>query len=167
MLGFQWPTPDAHDALAEQMLDRIPPQASVSAANSLVPRLANRPYIYTFPKNEDAEYIAIDTQSSYYPFGDREELCGEVRQLVVEAGYGVIYFADGLLLFQRGVPDQVEVAQTLWAPLEPMARGELSDSFRVDRPGLENVDMPCFRVHGKTVWGLTFMMLASLLGLLR
>jgi hypothetical protein len=109
-LGFRWPTSDAHDVLAEQMLDKIPPQASVSAANSLVPRLANRSHIYIFPKNEDAEYIAIDTRSSYFPFGDREELCGEVRRLITGSEYGVIFFSDGLFLFRRGVPDEVEMS---------------------------------------------------------
>jgi uncharacterized membrane protein len=111
-LGFRWPAPDAHDALAQQMLSEIPPSASVSAQNSLVPHLTNRPLIYTFPKNEGAEYIAIDTQSSYFPFGDREELCKEVRQLVDGTSYGVVYFADGLLLLQRDVPDRVSVSPT-------------------------------------------------------
>jgi uncharacterized membrane protein len=109
-LGFRWPTPDEHDALAEQMLEKIPHQASVSAANSLVPRLSNRSHIFMFPNIERAEYIAIDTRSSYYPFGDREELCGEVYRLVAGTTYGTVYFADGLLLLQRDVPDQVEVS---------------------------------------------------------
>jgi len=109
-LGFQWPAFDAHDSLAEEMLEKIPPQASVSAQNPLVPRLANRLQIYIFPKIENAEYIAIDTQGSYYPFGDRQELCGEVRQLVEGTSYGVVFFADGLLLLQRGVADQVEAS---------------------------------------------------------
>jgi uncharacterized membrane protein len=109
-LGFRWPTPDAHDLVARRMLEKIPPQASVSAANSLVPRLANRSHIYIFPKNEGAEYVAIDTQSSYFPFGDRDELCGEARQLLTGSDYGVIFFSDGLLLLQRDVPHQVEVS---------------------------------------------------------
>jgi len=109
-LGFRWPIPDAHDLVAGQMLEKVPPQASVSAANSLVPRLANRSRVYIFPKNEDAEYVAIDTQSSYFPFGDRDELCAEVRQLVTGSDYGVIFFSDGLLLLQRGVPHEVEVS---------------------------------------------------------
>jgi uncharacterized membrane protein len=111
-LGFRWPTPDAHDVLAEQMLDRIPPQTSVSAANSLVPRLANRSQIYTFPKIENAEYVAVDTQSSYFPFGDREELCAAARRLVTESEYGAVFFSDGLLLLRRGVSDEVEVSPT-------------------------------------------------------
>jgi uncharacterized membrane protein len=109
-LGFRWPTPDAHDRVAGRMLEKIPPHASVSAANSLVPRLANRSHIYIFPKNEDAEYVAIDTQSSYFPFGDRDELCGEVRRLMTGSEYGVIFFSDGLLLLQRNVPHEVDVS---------------------------------------------------------
>jgi uncharacterized membrane protein len=124
-IGFQWPSADAHDALTEQMLRTIPPQASVSAQNNLVPHLINRRHIYTFPKVGAAEYIALDIQSSSYPFGNREELCQEVRRLiapapitatvprVAETSYGLIYFADdSLLLLQRGAPDLVDVPST-------------------------------------------------------
>jgi uncharacterized membrane protein len=109
-LDFRWPAPTPRDALAQQMLDEIPPQASVSAGNSLVPHLLNRRYLYTFPNLKDAEYIALDTQASYYPFAHREELCQEARQLVEGTSYGLIYFDDGLLLLQRGTPDQVDVS---------------------------------------------------------
>jgi uncharacterized membrane protein len=118
-LGFRWPVPDAHDVLAKQMVGTIPPQASVSAANSLVPRLANRSRIYIFPKIEEAEYIAVDTQSSYYPFGDRQELCEAARQLMAGSRYGVIFFSDGLLLLRRGAPDQVDVAPHAVCPEVP------------------------------------------------
>jgi uncharacterized membrane protein len=111
-LGFRWPTPDEHDALAEQMLEKIPHQASVSAANSLVPRLTNRSHVYIFPEVMDAEFIAIDTLSSYYPFGSREELCGAVRQLLAGSEYGAVFFLDGLLLLQRDVLEEIEVSPT-------------------------------------------------------
>lgn len=109
--GFRWPAPETHDRVAQHMLDEIPSYASVSAGNSLVPHLANRSHIYTFPKNLDAEYVAIDVSGSYFPFGDREELCQEVRQLMAGAAYGVIYSEDGLLLLQRDVPDEVDVTK--------------------------------------------------------
>lgn len=109
-IGFHWPAPDAHDEQAGHMVGQIPPQASVSATNSLVPRLANRARIYIFPKVEDAEYIALDTKSSYFPFGDRQELCQAVQSLVAGTGYGLIYSGDGLLLLQRGEPDRVKVS---------------------------------------------------------
>ena len=110
--GFQWPTPDAHDVMAGQMLEKIPTQASVSAANSLVPRLSNRSHIFIFPKTEDAEYVAIDTRSSYFPFGDREELCAATRQLMTGSDYGTVFFSDGLILLRRGVSDQVAESPT-------------------------------------------------------
>jgi uncharacterized membrane protein len=111
-LGFEWPSPDEHDTLATQMLDKIPPQASVSAQNSLASHLANRPYLYIFPKVDDAEYIALDMAplSDFYPIESREEFCREVGQFVASSANGTIYFADGLLLLQRGVPDTVMVS---------------------------------------------------------
>ena len=112
-LGFQWPSPDTHDTLTKQMLCRIPPQASISAQNSLASHLANRADIYIFPKVKDAEYIALDTQSDFYPIRDRKEFCQEVQQLVAGSSYGVIYSTDGLLLLRRNVPDVVSVSPTL------------------------------------------------------
>jgi hypothetical protein len=94
------------------MLEKIPHQASVSAANSLVPRLTNRSHVYIFPEVMDAEFIAIDTLSSYYPFGSREELCGAVRQLLAGSEYGAVFFLDGLLLLQRDVLEEIEVSPT-------------------------------------------------------
>jgi uncharacterized membrane protein len=108
--GFRWPIPDGHDVLAGKMLEEIPAQASVSAANSLVPRLSNRPHIFIFPKIQDAEYVAIDTRSSYFPFGDREELCAATRKLIMGSDYGSVYFSDGLILLQRGAPDEIQVS---------------------------------------------------------
>jgi uncharacterized membrane protein len=108
--GFRWPTPDAHDSMAGQMLENIPAQASVSATNSLVPRLSNRSHIFIFPKIEDAEYVAIDTRSSYFPFGEREELCAAARRLMTGSDYGTVFFSDGLILLRRGVSDQTAVS---------------------------------------------------------
>lgn len=113
-MGFEWPTPDEHDTLAAHMLREIPPQASVSAQNSLTSHLANRQYIYTFPKVEDADYIALDlnVSSSFYPILSRGEFCQDVRNLISDSTYGTIFFVDGLLLLQRDVPDTVIVIQT-------------------------------------------------------
>jgi hypothetical protein len=109
-LDFRWPAPTRRDSLAQHMLDSIPPQASVSAGNSLVPHLLNRRHLYTFPHLQNAEYVALDTWGSYYPFGNRDELCDETRRLVTNASYGVLFFEDELILLQRDVPDRVDVS---------------------------------------------------------
>ncbi len=54
-----------------------------------------------------------------------------------------------------------EVAEALWAPLAPLARGEGARMMRYDRDGV-TLDLPCWDVQGRVVWGLTHRMLTSL-----
>ena len=55
-----------------------------------------------------------------------------------------------------------EVAETLWAPLGPMARGEIDAVRRYEHEG-RVMDLPAFDVEGRIVWGLTYQMLRALL----
>jgi 8-oxo-dGTP pyrophosphatase MutT (NUDIX family) len=59
-----------------------------------------------------------------------------------------------------------EVAETLWAPLGPMLRGELASTTTYMRDGVP-LELPCFRVEDRVVWGLTYQMLQSLFTILR
>lgn len=54
-----------------------------------------------------------------------------------------------------------EVAEIVWAPLRPMARGEISTTIPWELAG-ERLEMPAYDVHGRIVWGLTYRMLESL-----
>lgn len=54
-----------------------------------------------------------------------------------------------------------EVAEAIWTPLGPLARGEGAGTVTYDRDGL-SVDLPCLRVEGRVVWGLTYRMLQLL-----
>ena len=54
-----------------------------------------------------------------------------------------------------------EVAEALWAPLGPMARGELDTTKRYVYEGHE-LDLPAYDVGGRVVWGLTHRVLARL-----
>jgi 8-oxo-dGTP pyrophosphatase MutT (NUDIX family) len=57
--------------------------------------------------------------------------------------------------------DPREVAEALWAPLVPLAQPEAVQTMRYEREGL-SLDLPCWRVDGHVVWGLTYRMLESL-----
>lgn len=59
-----------------------------------------------------------------------------------------------------------EVASALWAPVEAMASGELDGTFPWTLSGTGTVNLPCFHVAGRVVWGLTWRMLRSLFELL-
>lgn len=61
--------------------------------------------------------------------------------------------------------DPREVAEALWAPLLPMATGEVASTMRYERDGVA-VDLPSWNVQGHVVWGLTYRMLETLFALI-
>jgi 8-oxo-dGTP pyrophosphatase MutT (NUDIX family) len=63
---------------------------------------------------------------------------------------------EGVLTFD---PD--EVAEALWVPLGPLARGEGAGTVVYEREA-GKIELPCWTVSGHVVWGLTYRMLESL-----
>ena len=59
-----------------------------------------------------------------------------------------------------------EVAEAVWAPLEPLFTGERATTFPYDIAG-QHVELPAHEVAGRLVWGLTHRMLEGLFALLR
>jgi 8-oxo-dGTP pyrophosphatase MutT (NUDIX family) len=59
-----------------------------------------------------------------------------------------------------------EVAEVILVPLEGLASGAYDAQYRLERPGMETVNLPCFEVGGKVIWGLTYMMTRNLLDIL-
>lgn len=108
---FKWPIVTEHHHKAERMLAQIPPQAAVSAQNSLVPRLSQRRWIFILPKlahrDKQADYIALDMRSSLNPYHFVEEYCDQISEFLASPDYGLIFADDGLLLFKRDAPDIV------------------------------------------------------------
>lgn len=54
-----------------------------------------------------------------------------------------------------------EVAEALWTPLGPLARGERASIYAYTHEG-SVLQLPCLRVDERVVWGLTYLMLAQL-----
>lgn len=54
-----------------------------------------------------------------------------------------------------------ELVEALWAPLGPLARGELDATHPYEHEG-RRLDLPCYRVGERVVWGLTHRMLVLL-----
>ncbi|WP_437874366.1 NUDIX hydrolase [Sorangium sp. So ce513] len=64
----------------------------------------------------------------------------------------------------RSTPDLTlsqEVAEALWTPLGPLARGECASTYAYTHEG-NVVHLPCLRVDERVVWGLTYRMLEQL-----
>ncbi len=101
---FSWPYTTARLQLTQRFIDRIPPTASVSTQNKLVPHLSHREHIYYFPYAEDlADYILLDIYTDLYPF-DSTTFMSEVQKVIMSGHYGIVAAQDGLLLLQRGLP---------------------------------------------------------------
>ena len=63
------------------------------------------------------------------------------------------------------VPNE-EIAEALWTPLAPLARGEGAGTFAYNHNGTL-FDLPYLDVGGRRVWGLTYQMLQVLFDALR
>jgi 8-oxo-dGTP pyrophosphatase MutT (NUDIX family) len=74
--------------------------------------------------------------------------------------------------FVFAVPDDVplvgnyEVAELLWAPLEPLLMGQADTTHAYTYQDHE-LQLPAYDVRGRIVWGLTHKMLTSLFEILR
>lgn len=103
--GFSLPEVSAHDAVANRFVDLIPPSASVSAQDTLVPHVSNRAHVYLFPYGVgSAEYLFLDvTADSVYPY-QTGQYVSAVRALLLHGHYGVVAAQDGLLLLKYGLP---------------------------------------------------------------
>jgi 8-oxo-dGTP pyrophosphatase MutT (NUDIX family) len=58
-----------------------------------------------------------------------------------------------------------EIAEAIWTPLGPLARGEGAGTFPYDHEGTV-FDLPFLDVQGRRVWGLTYQMLQVFFGVL-
>jgi 8-oxo-dGTP pyrophosphatase MutT (NUDIX family) len=69
------------------------------------------------------------------------------------------------LEIEPSIRPNAEVAEVIWTPLAPLARGECSGIFPYDYGG-QAIDLPCVFVEHRVVWGLTYAMLERLFGAL-
>ncbi len=100
---YQWPQTNAHIALAQHFIEKIPANASVSAQSHLVPHLSERTNIYLFPYQDDrADYIFLDVTGNTYPLISFSYV-DEVKKVLLNGGYGVAAAQDGYLLLKRGL----------------------------------------------------------------
>jgi 8-oxo-dGTP pyrophosphatase MutT (NUDIX family) len=61
-------------------------------------------------------------------------------------------------------PDPAEVAAVFWVPLERLASGAHDGTLPWRRPGFDSeVTVPCWRIAGECIWGLTYYMTCGLL----
>ncbi len=90
----------------QRALEKIPAEASVSAASHMVPHVSQRDEIYTFGLKNDTDFILLDLRGNGAYVGDTYE--GEIPYLTAildlmeRQGYGAVdYFESWFLLLQR------------------------------------------------------------------
>ena len=103
--GFSWPQVTPHIELAQHIISKIPPTASVSAQSDLIPHVSERKSIYLFPYADNyAQYIFLDVTGNIYPFLGEPDYITEVKTVLFSGNYGVAAAQDGYLLLERGLP---------------------------------------------------------------
>ena len=94
---------DRHARTAQELLQHVPPQATLSAQSNLAAHLSERPQIQLFPDTSDAEFVALDTVTyNRYPADDK--YLQTVASLLQAGAYGVVWEREGFLLLQHGAP---------------------------------------------------------------
>ena len=95
-------TPERREVV-RSLMAQIPPDASVSAQDELLPHLSHRHGIYLFPTIEGADYILMDRLGSTYPLEAKDyEVSWQAAQ--DPYGYDKLYDDDDFLLLRREEP---------------------------------------------------------------
>jgi uncharacterized membrane protein len=110
--AFEWPAITPHVLLGERMLARIPPDAAVSAQDTLDPHLSDRAAIYLFPDTQDADYVALDASASPIP-ASPASLQRTVEAMLRSRRWDVLFADDGYLLLHRRTGAPARTAPTL------------------------------------------------------
>ncbi len=116
-VAFTWPQQTAHTRIEDQLIHRIPPDASVCAQSDLVPHISNRRFVYLYPyKMLSADYIFLDVTGFIYPQTDRDAFAEQVQTLLRDPDYHVIAATDGYLLLKRGAGPALDPADPYGLP---------------------------------------------------
>jgi hypothetical protein len=111
LLNIFWAdhTPGSREQHIQQLLARIPPNASVSAGGNLNPHLTERLYITVFPEitfssseksiNNLVEYVVVDINALFPE--DRVSTSEELNQLVSSGQFRTLARAEGVILLVR------------------------------------------------------------------
>jgi uncharacterized membrane protein len=93
---------DAHDRVTQRALELIPDDAVVSASNSLGAHLSARERFLSFPRLDNAEWVAADERSPGY--ADRfapVPYANALARLRRDDAWQLVFEEDGVLVFRR------------------------------------------------------------------
>jgi len=112
----------AHDRITQRAVDLVPGNVVVSATNSLGAHLSARRRILSFPRLDDATWVAVDeTNGSYLDGTGPLPMEADVVMLRSDPGWRLVFEQDGVLVFRR----------VSAAPTDPKAAASYrSESYR-------------------------------------
>ena len=92
----------AHDRITARAVDLVPDGAVVSATNSLGAHLSARPRILSFPRLDDATWVAVDeTNGSYLDGTGPLPMERDVAFLRRDPSWQLVFEQDGVLVFRH------------------------------------------------------------------
>jgi hypothetical protein len=137
-LTKQW----GHANEVRSLLTQIPPEASVTATDNLLPHISGRRAILRFPTLQfqdeagattDVDYVLVDFwQLQQYAgafSGSRDRLLNglPVVQALVDGGYGIVAETPGVFLLERDAPS-LPTALSEWQRFQAATLAEFADS---------------------------------------
>jgi uncharacterized membrane protein len=84
-----------------QILTNIPSEASVCASSVLVPHLANRRVIRTWPDVKEDDYVVLFNDGQMYYPQDQASFIESVENLKLNQAYTLLQNKDGIIVFMR------------------------------------------------------------------
>lgn len=112
---------------------------------------------------ETQEEVALDLRKSAELIGRLDDLPAIARGK--RTGLVIAPFVF-VLTEPAELRPNYEVSAVVWAPVEPMLRGEQRSTIPYEFEG-RRLDLPAYDVAGHKVWGLTYRMLEGLFALLK
>jgi uncharacterized membrane protein len=102
-LGAREYTVGEHAAVARRALELVPPNAPVSATNTLGAHLSARRRVFSFPVVEEAPWVVVDrTRPSYRDQTGRDaQFEAALARLRASGRYEVVFDDDGVLVLHR------------------------------------------------------------------
>jgi uncharacterized membrane protein len=113
-----------HDRITAKAVSLIPPDAAVSATNTLGAHLSARRRIFSFPRLADATWVAVDETNGSYNDGSAPlPMENDVMVLRRNPIWKLVFEQDGVLVFRRISAPRPAGLRTA-APYRPAAAAE-------------------------------------------
>lgn len=113
---------------------------------------------------ETLEEVGVDLVRDARSLGRLDDVRAIGRGRVLPLAVTPVVFA-----LERDVslrPEPTEVAAAFWVSLAQLASGAHDGTMPWQRKGFDPVTVPCWRVGGECIWGLTYFMTCGLLAVL-